>query len=61
MKLLTLYLNLKPIVTRKFQFIFVSVSAIHKFNSRINKSDKFLPKERTTFGQQKLESKGVKI
>ena len=40
---------------------FVSVSAIHKYNTRINQSDKFLPRERTIFGQQKLEYKGVKI
>ena len=41
---------------------FVSVSAIHKYNTWINQSDnKFLPSERTIFGQQKLEYKGVKI
>ena len=45
-----------------FNSFSVSVSAIHKYNTRINQSDnKFLPKERTIFGQQKLEYKGVKI
>ena len=52
----------KPIVTRKFQFFFVSVSANHKYNTRINQSNnKFFPREKIIFGQQKLECKGVKI
>ena len=45
-----------------FNSFFVSVSAIHNYNTRINQSDnKSLPRERTLFGQQKLEYKGVKI
>ena len=41
-------------------FFFVSASAIHKYITRINQSDnKFLPREKTTFGQQKLEYTSV--
>ena len=50
------------LLPENFNPLFVSVSAIHKYNTRINQSDnKFLPRERTLFGQQKLEYKGVKI
>ena len=50
------------LLPENFNSFFVSVSAIHKYNTRINQSDnKFLPRERTLFGQQKLEYKGVKI
>ena len=50
------------LLPENFNPLFVSVSAIHKYNIRINQSDnKFLPRERTLFGQQKLEYKGVKI
>ena len=50
------------LLPENFNSFFVSVSAIHKYNIRINQSDsKFLPRERTLFGQQKLEYKGVKI
>ena len=42
--------------------LFVCVSAIHKYNTRINQSDnKVFTKQRTTLGQQKLEDKDVKI
>ena len=73
MKILKLY-DIHKMELAKFMFklknqllpenlnsFFVSVSAIHKYNTRINQSDKFLPRERTIFGQQKLEYKGVKI
>ena len=41
---------------------FVSVSAIHIYNTRINQSDnKFLPRTRTVFGLQKLGYKDVKM
>ena len=50
------------LLPKNFNSVFVSVSAIHKYNTRINQSDnKFLPRERTIFGQQKFECKGVKI
>ena len=50
------------LLPENFNPLFVSVSAIHKYNTRINQSDnKFLPRERTLLGQQKLEYKGVKI
>ena len=50
------------LLLENFNSFFVCVSAIHKYNIRINQSDnKFLPRERTIFGQQKLEYKGVKI
>ena len=50
------------LLPENFNSFFVSVSAIHKYNIRINQSEnKFLPRERTIFGQQKLEYKGVKI
>ena len=74
MKILKLY-NIHKMELAKFMFklknqllpenfnsFFVSVSAIHKYNIRKNQNDnKFLPRERTIFGQQKLEYKGVKI
>ena len=50
------------LLPENFNFFFVSVSAIHKFNTRINQSDnKFLPRERTIFDQQKPKYKSVKI
>ena len=49
------------LLPENFNSFFVSVSAVHKYNTRINQSDNnFLPRERTIFGQQKLEYKGEK-
>ena len=50
------------LLPENFNSFFVNVSAIHKYNTRINQSDNLLlPRERTLFGQQKLKYKGVKI
>ena len=50
------------LLPENLNYFFVSVSAIHKYNTRINQNDnKFLPREGTIFGQQKLEYKDVKI
>ena len=50
------------LLPENFNPFFVSVSIIRKYDTRINQSDnKFLPRERTIFGQQKLEYNGVKI
>ena len=50
------------LLPENFNSFFVSVFAIHKYNTRINQSEnKFLPRERIIFGPQKLEYKGVKI
>ena len=50
------------LLPENFNSFFVSVSATHIYNTRINQSDnKFLPKTSNIFGQQKLKYKGVKI
>ena len=42
----------KQLLPQNFNSFFVSISVIHKYNTRINQSDnKFLPRERATFGQ----------
>ena len=49
------------LLPKKFNFFFVFL-LFTNIKTRINQSDnKFLPRERTIFGQQKLEYKGVKI
>ena len=49
------------LLPENFNSFFISAFAIHKYNTRINQSDdKFFPRERITFGQQKLEYKSVK-
>ena len=50
------------LLPENFNSFFVSLSAIHKYNTRIDQIDNtFLPREKTMFGQQKLEYEEVKI